>query len=543
MGGGEMITEALRPLVGSNGWDFCITWKLSPDQRYLVWMSCCCSGVVTQSSSAAEIFPLLSTQKFSCRDNVYQHARTGACDTLEELPLSIPLDSSLGNFYVKTLKMGEDQQAVEFVMSQCTMDIGGADDGVQSWTEPPEPMAADGSTAFPWDMPHPVDQARLFGPSLGLFSGPMVDHLGAEAIFNGPANNNGGDSGGGGGAMTAIAGLNFNGPVPGSVDEPAKSEGAAAQRAESGSEGSDHGEIDDDENRTKSGGKRHHSKNLVAERRRRKKLNDRLYSLRSLVPKITKMDRASILGDAIEYIMELQKQVKELQDELEENHNQDDEAAKGSNNNSNGHNMGVSVHNELMNHHNHGLLMENEGSPNCSLMVIDNNNNNNNNNNDATGKQGHDATCKEEKGHEMEPQVEVKQVEGNEFFLKVLCEQKQGGFARLMEAMSSLAWKSPTPTSPPTNPSCSTSSGSRYVNATIDHLDNIFLQKRDNEAMQAEQVRDSLLEVTRDSTGGWMEAGQAKSTADNGGMDYHHHRHHHFHHQLNSHHNIHYLNH
>lgn len=195
---------------------------------------------------------------------------------------------------MKILKMGEDQQAVQFVVSQCTMDVGGGadDDGAQPWTEPPEPMAADGSAAFPWDMPHPVDQARLFGPALGLFSGPMVDHLGAEAIFNGPANDNCGDSGGGGGgggAMTAVAELNFNGPGPGSVEEPAKSEGAAAQRAESGSEGSDQGEIDDDENRTKTGGKRHHSKNLVAERRRRKKLNDRLYSLRSLVPKITKV--------------------------------------------------------------------------------------------------------------------------------------------------------------------------------------------------------------------------------------------------------------
>lgn len=57
---------------------------------------------------------------------------------------------------------------------------------------------------------------------------------------------------------------------------------------------------------------------VEAERQRREKLNSRFYALRSVVPNVSKMDKASLLNDAVIYINELKGKIKELEAKLEE---------------------------------------------------------------------------------------------------------------------------------------------------------------------------------------------------------------------------------
>ncbi|XP_057472877.1 transcription factor MTB3-like [Actinidia eriantha] len=54
---------------------------------------------------------------------------------------------------------------------------------------------------------------------------------------------------------------------------------------------------------------------VEAERQRREKLNQRFYALRAVVPNISKMDKASLLGDAISYITDLQGRIRLLEAE------------------------------------------------------------------------------------------------------------------------------------------------------------------------------------------------------------------------------------
>ncbi|XP_061371591.1 transcription factor bHLH18-like [Gastrolobium bilobum] len=54
---------------------------------------------------------------------------------------------------------------------------------------------------------------------------------------------------------------------------------------------------------------------IIAERRRREKISQQFIALSALIPGLKKMDKASVLGDAIKHVKQLQEQVKLLEEQ------------------------------------------------------------------------------------------------------------------------------------------------------------------------------------------------------------------------------------
>ncbi|KAK4368720.1 hypothetical protein RND71_012512 [Anisodus tanguticus] len=67
---------------------------------------------------------------------------------------------------------------------------------------------------------------------------------------------------------------------------------------------------------------------VEAERQRREKLNQRFYALRAVVPNVSKMDKASLLGDAISYINELKSKLQNTELDREDLKSQVEELKK-----------------------------------------------------------------------------------------------------------------------------------------------------------------------------------------------------------------------
>ncbi|KAK9056360.1 hypothetical protein SSX86_027450 [Deinandra increscens subsp. villosa] len=125
------------------------------------------------------------------------------------------------------------------------------------------------------------------------------------------------------------------------------------------------------------------SKNLKAERKRREKLKSRMLELRSAVPKITNMNKETIITDAIDYIKELRVSVTNLSNELLE--------------------MEAQMAKE---------------EPSFNIIPI------------------HPAENMKRWG--IESEVMVARINENKLWMKIVFEKKIGGFTKLIEAMSSL---------------------------------------------------------------------------------------------------------
>ncbi|KAL4358222.1 hypothetical protein AHAS_Ahas09G0265100 [Arachis hypogaea] len=560
----QNLIERLRPLVGLNGWDYCVYWKLSEDQRFVEWLGCCCGGT-DQNNNVGEDIHI-----FPCRDTMFSHPRTNHCYLLSQLPTSIsiidsgihaqtlltnqpnwvnyspnilqetigtqvliPVPGGLVELFV-TKQVPEDHQVIDFVTAQCIVLV--------------EQEAANNSTSFnmqsnvvgddnnnnhnnnnnenqvmmnnnnnnnnnqfvlttaPETSPHDEIPITLCSSPLNF-----MQQFRTMNKNNDNNNNNNAFSEEYQGSIFLHENQNNNNqPMKAAAMEEEeeeeqqvgtkennnnnKNEGGVVGvgRSDSMSDCSDQNEEEEDGKYRRRNGKGNQSKNLVAERKRRKKLNDRLYNLRSLVPRISKLDRASILGDAIEFVKDLQKQVKDLQDELEDNNNNSDTTAVDHHDSSN----------QFLDHFGASYVVPNHKHMQQDAV-------------DATT-----LTMDKQHSQQMEPQVEVAVIDGKEYFVKVFCEHRAGGFVKLMEALNTL--------------------GMDVVHATVTShkglVSNVFkVEKKDSDMVEAEDVRDSLLELTRNPSCRVWSNNNTKNnnpTSENSngvavGRDHHHHHHHH----------------
>lgn len=103
---------------------------------------------------------------------------------------------------------------------------------------------------------------------------------------------------------------------------------------------------------------------VEAERQRRQKLNHRFYALRSAVPNVSKMDKASLLGDAVIYIDELKTKIQTLETKLK----------------SQQHTSTSSMSNIVFDHSNPSMISTVDQTMSSTSYIMNKDDNNNNNN-------------------------------------------------------------------------------------------------------------------------------------------------------------------
>ncbi|KAG0590961.1 hypothetical protein KC19_1G138900 [Ceratodon purpureus] len=497
------VQERLRSIVGPKGWDYAVFWQLHNETRTLDWTGCCCSGLggTGNDNLVASTSTRYLESSTGCPDVSGYHSATLICSLLASMPSSVPLDSGIqGRVFlggqpkwvhgdpsmegqemaVQTkvcipvqsglVELGvanhvtENAALVQYVRGRCgepwpisqqrsssnmSLDASGSQGSMMDQQVPkmyysrnfPTSLDSSWPSSHPWEQENPMLESQLMGSFdqqelMNQLTSSTTHSLHQGTITESPR----------GSALS-------------------KEDGEVKQemRGES-SDCSDPMDDDDEKGGSRSGGRRHLSKNLVAERKRRKKLNERLYSLRALVPKITKMDRASILGDAIEYVKELQQQVKDLQEELLMD-SKDNDVPSGLVNNDGTSNADPQEAKLGGAATDIGQCSTKIDTQNATVEVID--------------RQGDEELITQPM------QVEVNKMDGRLLSLRIFCEKRPGVFVKLMQALDVL--------------------GLNVVHANITTFRGLVLNIFNaeigvKEIAGVEQVRETLLEMASQSS-------------------------------------------
>ncbi|KAL2488361.1 transcription factor bHLH [Forsythia ovata] len=435
----ETAVEWLRPFVKTKAWDYCIIWKLGDDpSRFIEWGACCCSGGNGEHFKMKEEIGVEKHLIIECKDTRNKHPiRTKACRALAQFPSSIGLYSGIHGEVViskqpKWLTLANasiSNSLPEPVGTQVLIPVAGGLIELFSTNRVPknqktidfisalfkisveqENMTERGYVNFslreqlcePYSNSHQID----WPPSLHCLNLlPAISQLNIDSSFEGSS------------IISTLS--NEHQSINANLDHvfgnmsPEKSSGKYSEMPSSNlnlkrKQNTDFalgcaGENVNLQDRQRGEKEHYQSKNLITERNRRKRINDGLFALRSLVPTISKMDRASILGDAIRYIKELQDTIENYQAELRE-------MAEDCNRNNAKPESRSSI-NELAG----GKYL-----PSADINI---------------------GYCSASDKKQAQVEVEVSQIGTKVFLLRCICMKKRGGFVRLMEAMDSLGLK------------------------------------------------------------------------------------------------------
>ncbi|XP_023733905.1 transcription factor ABORTED MICROSPORES [Lactuca sativa] len=344
--------ESLRPLTESKAWDYCVVWMFDDDPSgFIKWIGCCCSGSShgVCKNVKEETDELELNTPYLCKDTYVKHSvRTKACEKLAVIPSSLPLYPGIHG---------------EVAMSKQPFLLSNDSLGTQLI------VPVEGGLIELFRSKHVPNDQRTIETLISRL-GVIVEHEFHENDMKSRVNS-----------------YHFHQIVPKlellfPVQQPVMSSGNGKAKHKIGKE-------------------QYHSKNLVTERNRRKRIKDGLYTLRALVPRISKMDKASIVGDAIDYIKELEKNVKELQEELKELEEQECKVNDGE--------MEVCKPKRA---YESSTQMYSKAKTRVSNV------------NDSK--------------NEVEVEVEVHQIGAHDFLLKIICNKKPDGFLKIMETIDSL---------------------------------------------------------------------------------------------------------